>query len=188
MAISGNTYAVIIGSSAYSVYSDLDTTNDYLAGDFDATLWRAETNDDNKGRAIISAARALDALSWLGTKADADQPLAWPRTGVGLDDIADDEIPQEITDANALLAKYIHNGTIKTSSSTTASNIRRQRAGSVEIEYFNPTLIADPSLFPEDVMNLIRRFLGGTALAGSIATGVDCPSAFRDGFGVSGPY
>lgn len=180
---------VTIGTTDYEVYSDLDAADQFLDADFSATAWRAETDDDQKRRAKVSAFRTLNALSWAGEKADADQIPAWPRTGTGLSDIDDDEVPQEIIDAENLLAKYIHNGTVSVGSATTANNIRRQRAGSVEVEYFNPTLLVDPSQFPEDVMALIRRFLGGgsATFAGAIATGVHCPSGFCPGYGVSGP-
>lgn len=179
---------VTIGSTDYEVYSDLDTAEEYLAADFSAVLWRAEGDDDQKGRAKVSAFRLLNAFVWRGERADEDQLAAFPRTGMGLSDIDDDEVPQEIIDAENLLAKYIHTGAVNTAAATTASNIRRQKAGSVEVEYFNPTLITDPSQLPEDVMKLIRRFLGGASMLGSIATGVDCPSGFRPGYEVTGPF
>lgn len=188
MPTSGNTYAVTIGGIAYPVYSDLDTTNDYLAGDFEASAWRAEADNDQKGRAIVSGARLIDSMQFIGEKTDPDQLNQFPRTGMGLSDISDDEIPQEVIDANALLAKYIHAGTIKLGATTIASGIKRQKAGSVEVEYFSPVMLGDPTRLPQDVLDLLRRFLGGdTVYAGSIATGVDCPSGFRPDFGVSGP-
>lgn len=179
---------VLIAAVAYETYSDLAAADAYLAADFTATAWRAETDEDQKGRAKVTAFRTLNGLSWSGQKADEDQVAAFPRTGMGLSDIEDDEVPQDIIDAENLLAKYIHNGTISTTSATSASNIKSQRAGSVAVEYFSPTLVVDPALFPEDIMALIRRYMGGSAvLAGSIATGVNCPSGFRPDFGVSGP-
>lgn len=188
MPTSGNTYAVEISGIVYPVYSDLDTANEYLAADFNAAKWRAETDEDQLKRAIVSATRTLDSMAWLGTKTDPDQLNAFPRTGMGLSDISDDEIPQEIVDANALLARHIHDGSFIPSAVTLGSNVKRQKAGSVEIEYFSPTLLGDPNRLPQDVLDLVRRFLGGTAiLAGSIATGVHCPSGFRPGFDVTGP-
>lgn len=188
MAISGNTYAVTIGSITYPVYSDLDTTDEYLNADFAAGAWRAEADVDQKARAIVTGTRLLDALPWRGEKTDPDQENAFPRTGMGLSDIADDEIPQEITDANAILARHIHDGSLVLSSTTTASNIKRQKAGSVEVEYFSPIILGDPTRLPQDVLDLIKRFLAGTGVpAGVIATGTCRPSGFCPPYDVTGP-
>lgn len=179
---------VTITGNDYDVYSDVATADEYLAADFTATQWRAETDAEQKARAKVTAYRTLNQLSWRGDKTDPDQGPAFPRTGMGLSDIDDDEIPQEILDAENLLAKYVHNGTVSTSASTTASGVKRQKAGSVEIEYFNPLMVSDPTLFPEDVMDLIRRFLGGDRLVGgSIAYGTCTPSGFNPDYSVSGP-
>lgn len=160
---------VTIQSTDYDTYADVATANEFLAADFDATLWRDETESDQKGRALVTSTRLLNRLLWAGTKTDADQLGAWPRTGTGLSDVVDDEIPQEIVDASIVLAKLIHAGSKVDSSPTTLSNVRRQRAGSVEIEYFFPS--EDPSRLPVEVLELVARFLGGPAFAGVIASG-----------------
>lgn len=158
---------VTIDSNDYDVYADVETADAYLAGDFGATLWRAETDADQKARALVTATRILDRQNWVGEKTDPDQPLAWPRTGV--DGYDEDTTPQPIIDASIVLAKQIHAGSKVDDQASIESGIKRQKAGSVEVEYFIPT--SDPTRLPTAVQELVAPWLGGTGLAGSIASG-----------------
>jgi hypothetical protein len=160
---------VTIATVDYEVYADIETADAYLAADFGASLWRAEADEDQKARALVTATRILDRQLWPGQKEDPDQALAWPRTGTGISGVEDDEIPQPIIDASIILAKLIHAGSKVDDQATTDTGIKRQKAGSVEIEYFIPT--TDPSRLPVAVMELIGPFLGGAGFAGSIASG-----------------
>ncbi len=176
---------VTIGSNSYAVYSSLDYANKYLAGDFTATKWRAETDDDVLKRALISAARLLDRQVWPGTKEDADQLEAWPRTGVS--GVEDGEIPQQIIDANALLAKYIHEGSSVETSTSTANNTRRLKAGSAEIEYFFP--LTNGTRLPLPVQELLAGLLGtgGAVIAAAQSFDTDRCSSADDNYGRSAP-
>lgn len=147
---------ITIGAVNYDAYADLDYTNEFLAADFTATTWRAETDEDQQKRAIVTAARLLDRQPWPGDKEDEDQLPAWPRTGItGLED---GEIPQALIDANALLAKFIHEGSSVETSNSTAGNVRRIKAGSVEQEFFYPTAKTGTRL-PLPVHELIAGLL-----------------------------
>ena len=180
---------VSIDGNTYDVYADVDEADEYLAADFSATAWRAEADPDQKARALVSATRTLDRFNWPGDKYDADQALDWPRTGTGLDGVEDDVVPQEIVDASIVLAKLIHAGTFTTASSSSASNIKRQQAGSVSIEYFNPLLITDPTKLPSEVWDLISWLLAGAnVLGGAIAYGTCTPSGFDPDYSVAGPH
>jgi hypothetical protein len=175
---------VTISGTDYDVYADVATADEFLAADFSATLWRAETDEDQKARALVTATRLLDRMEWLGNKTDVDQPLEWPRSATGLDDVDPDVVPQAIIDGSVVLAKLIHSGSKVDSSASTSSNIRRQKAGSVEIEYFFP--LEDGTRLPTEVMELVSRYLaGGLGLGGAIASGtcgksITC-SDFRPG-------
>lgn len=161
---------ITLDGTDFETYADVAEADEYLAGDFGATIWRAETSDDLKGRALVTATRILDRMVWAGEKEDVDQLLAWPRTGTGATGVEDDVIPQDIISASIVLAKLVHSGSSVDSSSSTESNIRSQRAGSVAIEYFR--ISEDPTRLPTEVHELIRRFLGGSgAVAGVIAHG-----------------
>jgi hypothetical protein len=177
---------VTITPTDFEVYADVDAADAYLAGDFGAALWRAETVADQKARALITSTRLLNRLVWAGTMEDPDQPLAWPRSGTGIDGVEDDVIPQPIIDASIVLAKLIHAGSKVDDQSTTATGIKRQKAGSVEIEYFIPT--TDPQRLPTAVLELVGPYLGGAlGLAGSIASGVCSPGPDCPGYEPIGP-
>lgn len=171
----------------FEAYSSLAEADEYLAADFGATLWRAETDDDAKNRAIVTAARILNRMEWLGDKTDPDQALAFPRDDMGLDDYDDGETPQEIIDASIILAKLIHAGQKIDDNATIASGIKRQKAGSVEIEYFLPS--EDSTRLPTAVHELIWKFLAGSAsaIAATIAYGVDDESKFSPEYPRLGP-
>ena len=175
--------SITIGSKNYQAYSSLAYANEYLAADFSAVAWRAEADEDAKKRAIVSAARLLDRQIWPGTKEDEDQLEAWPR--VGVNGVEDGEIPQAVIDANALLAKFIHEGSTVETSSTTASNVKRIKAGSVEQEYFFPS--ATSTRLPLPVSELLKGLFGsGERIAASIAYDTDGCSVADDSFRLSG--
>lgn len=166
---------VQIDSLPFTTYADLATADEYLEGDFSATTWRANTaDDDNKSRALVTATRILNRMPW---SADRD----WPRPGT--DDTQTGTIPQDIIDASIVLANLIYNGSQVDNQATTATGIRRQKAGSVEVEYFFPT--TDPSRLPVAVQELIGPYLASVSF-GSLASGV-CGYAPCDNFKPIGP-
>lgn len=160
---------VTIGGTDYDTYATVAEADEYLAADFTATAWRAETDEDQKSRALVTATRLLDRQTWPGEKADEFQPLAWPRTGVtGYDDY---EVPQAVIDACCLLAKYIHEGSTLETSPTTANNTKRLKAGSAEIEYFFP--LSNGTRLPLPVMELLAGLLGAAGSSVSAAQSFD---------------
>lgn len=179
--------AVEIGSQEYQTYASDAEAHEYLAADFGAAVWRAEDDEDQHARALVTATRILDRMAWAGDKADAAQALAWPRTGTGITGVEDDAIPQPIIDASILLAKLIHAGSAVDGTPSTAQSIKRQRAGSVEQEFFRS--FDDPTRLPTEVHELIGPYLAGSGgVGGAIASGVCEPTAFHPGYGLSGPY
>src|SRR4051812_20696630 len=97
---------VTIGSAAYDVYADISDAAMYLDATITeaGTAWRA-SDSDTQSRALVSATRWLDGASWTGTKTDADQSLAWPRTDIT--DVATDAIPVQLTYACIELAAML---------------------------------------------------------------------------------
>ncbi len=169
----------------YDTYATVAEADDYLEADFTATVWRAETDDDEKARALVTATRLLDRQIWPGEKADEAQPLAWPRMGVtGYDDY---EIPQAVIDACCLLAKYIHEGSTVETSVSTANNTRRLKAGSAEIEYFFP--LANGTRLPLPVQELLAGLLGGgSAISAAQSFGTDGTPVAGENFGLSSGF
>lgn len=179
---------ITISSVDYNSNAEVADADDYLAADFTATGWQAETSTDKKARALITATRILDRVDWPGSKTDDDQLGAWPRTGTGIDGVDEDEIPTGIVNATIELGRFIYDGsTVGTEAQPDTNKIKRQKAGSVEIEYISPALLSEPSRFPLPVQELIAPFLGSTGFAGAISHGTDgcsvADDSFRPGFG-----
>lgn len=177
---------ITIGAVDYHSYATVAEADSYLEADFTATAWRDEEDEDQKARALVTASRLLDRLVWLGEKTDEDQTTAWPRDGVpGVDD---GTTPQQVADATCVLASMILDGNEVVTSPSQASNIKRQKAGSVEQEFFRPGGATNARL-PLPVAELLRGLLGGIAsLAGSIAYGTDGCSTADDSYGLSHGY
>lgn len=87
--------------------------------------------------ALVMACDLMETLDWRGTKTEGDGPLVWPRTDVVLDDgteIAVDEIPQKIKDAQCQLAIENAAGT-DLQPSGTGQEVIREKVDVLEVEY-----------------------------------------------------
>jgi hypothetical protein len=120
--------ATVGGASANS-YLTLSAANDLIDGlvqNDDVTAWASAT-DDQKNRALYTAAQRIDRERFLGARATDTQSLQWPRTGVRKPDtyintyavgfpfrittdyFTDTEIPDQVKKAQAELAVYLNN-------------------------------------------------------------------------------
>lgn len=120
--------ATVGGASANS-YLTLAAAELIVEGfvqDDDVTAWASATNDQ-KNRALYTAAQRLDRERFLGARATDTQALQWPRTGVRKPDTyintyavgfpfrittdyyTDTEIPDQIKKAQVVLAVYLNN-------------------------------------------------------------------------------
>ena len=115
-------------ANSYLTLADAQAIIDGFVEDADVTAWASATTDQ-KNRALFTATQRLDRERFLGARATDTQALQWPRTGVRKPDTyintyavgfpfrittdyyTDDEIPQQIKYAQALLAVYLHNNT-----------------------------------------------------------------------------
>ena len=106
-AITVETGGAGAAANAYASVADGDA---YHAGHLYGTAW-AEANTAQKEKALIWASRLLDEnVAWHGRRAQRDQGLAWPRTGVRDRDgygIASDTVPAAVVDATAELARAL---------------------------------------------------------------------------------
>lgn len=166
---------VDIGVDTYSAFADLDTADLYIAAD--ATLaepWSV-LDDDGKGRNIVTATRILIRQPWKEAPSIDDPPAA-------------------VRDATCEFAGAIAAGYDLSTSPAASLQVRRQKAGSVEVEYFRnidgPGYRPPP--LPLAVWELIKPLLksadseGGLAL--SIASGTDGCSLADAGLGYDTPY
>jgi len=120
--------ATVGGASANS-YLTLAAAQDLIDGmveNDDVTAWASATTDQ-KNRALYSATQRLDRERFLGARATDTQALQWPRTGVRKPDtyintyaigfpfkittdyFTDTEVPDQIKQAQVVLAVYLNN-------------------------------------------------------------------------------
>ncbi len=120
--------ATVGGASAnsYITLSDANSTIEGLIIDDDVQAWISAT-DDNKNRALFTAAVRVDRERFLGARVTDTQALQWPRTGVrkpdtyintyatgfpfriSTDYFTDTEIPDQVKKAQVILAVYLNN-------------------------------------------------------------------------------
>jgi hypothetical protein len=160
-----------------------DSANSYLDAKIGAGAWILASEDDRE-RAMVSAARMLDRLKWKGTKTVANQPLAWPRTGVTLSDgtaVDSTYYPLAVTHASYELAfVLLTNPTAFSQNAQGGSgNIKRLKAGSAEIEYFKSVAFG---VLPPEVLGLVSDYLSkpGVGTGTAIISGVTDESIFDD--------
>lgn len=168
---------VTINSIDYTVYGDLEDALEYLGADPNAATFRAATEEE-QGRWLVGANRYLDRQPWLGEKEDEDQAQAFPRTGMGLSDIDDDEVPADIIYASYELASALANGFNPATTSSAAQSTKRLKADTVEIEYFRGAE-GSPYRFPIGIWELIRRYIQGPSTATAYASGT-CGDSITD--------
>jgi len=129
------------------------------------TAWE-NADDDAKERALVLASDYMTQawrLKWRGSLVNALQSLPWPRDGVPVPDFFDpfeksqpnvpiafqdtyfipvNVIPQEIKDAQMLLARAQMDDTgavTNTLQGSLGRQTKREKAGSLEVEYMDPS-------------------------------------------------
>ena len=120
--------ATVGGASAnsYLTLTEANTIVEGLILDDDVTAWDSSSND-NKARALYTAAVRVDREWFLGARVTNTQALQWPRTGVrkpdtyintyatgfpfriSTDYFTDTEIPEQVKKAQVILAVYLNN-------------------------------------------------------------------------------
>lgn len=163
---------VTISGKTYTVYGDVAAADEYLGGSVTADAWRA-ADADTKARSLVSAARWIDAQSWVEA----------------FDTFAKREAEPAFVNASFELAAGFA-GDADFQTSFAAVQAKRIKAGSVEIENFRGSTVQVSSVFPTAIMAMIGKWLagrGGAGFAGSVSfgtcreTNLDQPYDFRDG-------
>lgn len=155
---------ITIATVDYVSYASVAEADAYLAVDPVRSAAWAALSTDQKGQKLVAATRRLDQLNWNGQKTgtDAAQPNAWPRTGLTYPDgtaVPDDEVPQAVEDACCLLAGSIAINAKAAESGSSASNTKRVKAGTAEVEFFRPT--AGVPLQDESAWALVKFYTTG---------------------------
>lgn len=173
---------VLIGSAVYTSFVSLDDAEFYAVGATNFETWNALT-DDEKSRFLVSSTRTLDRQNWKGEKTDSDNVHEWPRTGIaGVDDAT---LPVNIINATIELALALADGSTAQTQSGGETEVKRLKAGSVEIENFRR--ISDLTVvrrFPLIVTELIQELLKSSGI-GAKSSGTGKKSPFSKDFSLT---
>ncbi|QDP68225.1 MAG: hypothetical protein Unbinned1007contig1000_37 [Prokaryotic dsDNA virus sp.] len=113
-------------ANSYQTLAEAQAIIDGLVEDDDVVAWSSATTDQ-KNRALFTAAVRINRERFIGAKAKQNQKMQWPRVGVRKPDTftstyvsgfpyrltadyyTETEIPDEVKEAQAILATYLNN-------------------------------------------------------------------------------
>lgn len=160
--------ATLSGAAANS-YVTLAAADTYFETTPDSSTWTDKTTDA-KNRALISATRWIDALSFYGDRCTETQALKWPRDNYTVDgvDLACSLIPQGIKVATYELARALANDTDAVTGSTGTSGIYDEvKLGDLQVKYKSSSTTSGVINNVFDVYPWLQSYLGPYCLAGA---------------------
>jgi hypothetical protein len=97
-----------VGGTTANSYLTLAAADAIVETMLGTVAWTGAT-ENNRIRALVTATRGLDTLTWIGTRTTTTQALAWPRTDASCDgtDYASDAIPSQLSYATFDLANAL---------------------------------------------------------------------------------
>jgi hypothetical protein len=135
-----------VGGASSNSFLDSDAADTYFDNRLNSDAWD-DADSTDKDKALITASKELNILSWLGYKATTAQRLAWPRAMVINPDSAysqefysESEIPQRVKDAtceNAL--ELLKAGTTDLTSQDSSREIKSETVGPISVTYAEPS-------------------------------------------------
>lgn len=139
---------LIVGTNTYVT---LATADAHFAARLHADTWDA-ASDDTKERALLMAALLLDRhILWLGTKADPEQAMEWPR--VGVDWLPAVQVPQAVMVAQMELALLLL--TQDTTALPDTAGLKTIQADTLKIEVNAADRVKS---IPDSIFALIRVY------------------------------
>jgi len=160
--------ATLGGTSANS-YVTLAAANTYFETVPDSSTWVSKT-DDQKNRALISATRWIDALTFYGNRCTDTQALKWPREEYKVDgiDLSCTLIPEGIKVATYELARAFANDTDAiTGTSGTTGIYDEVELGELRVKYNKTSQTSGVINNVFDVYPWLQTYLGPYCLGGA---------------------
>jgi len=160
--------ATIGGASANS-YVTLADADAYFETTPDSTTWDDKT-DDQKNRALITATRWIDALSFYGKRCSETQALKWPRKEYKVDgiELACTLIPVGIETATYELARALANDTDSITGSMGTTGIYDQvELGELKVKYNKTSQTSGVINNVFDVYPWLQSYLGPYCMGGA---------------------
>jgi hypothetical protein len=160
--------ATLSGASANS-YVTLAAANAYFETVPDSSTWTDKT-DDQKNRALISATRWIDGLSFYGDRCTTTQALKWPRDEYTVDgiDLACTLIPEPIKTATYELARALANDTDAITGTTGTTGIYDEvELGELKVKYNKTSQTSGVINNVFDVYPWLQSYLGPYCMGGA---------------------
>jgi hypothetical protein len=160
--------ATLSGASSNS-YVTLADADAYFETTPDSGTWTDKTNDQ-KNRALISATRWIDALSFYGDRCTDTQALKWPREDYTVDgvDLACTLIPDGIKTATYELARAFANDTTAiTGTSGTTGIYDEVKLGDLQVKYNKTSQTSGVINNIFDVYPWLQTYLGPYCMGGA---------------------
>ncbi len=160
--------ATLAGATANS-YVTLASADTYFETVPDSSTW-VDKSTDAKNRALISATRWIDALSFYGDRCTETQSLKWPRENYKVDGIAlaCTLIPAPIKVATYELARALVNDTSSITGSTGTTGIYDQvELGDLKVKYKDSSTTSGVINNVFDVYPWLQSYLGPYCMGGA---------------------
>ena len=160
--------ATLAGASANS-YVTLAAANTYFETVPESSTWTNKT-DDQKNRALISATRWIDSLSFYGDRCSETQSLKWPREDYKVDGIAlaCTAIPSPIKVATYELARALANDTDSIIGNTGTSGLYDEvELGELRVKYNKTSQAVGLVTNVFDVYPWLQSYLGPYCMGGA---------------------
>ena len=160
--------ATLGGASANS-YVTLADADAYFETVPDSTDWVSKSTDQ-KNRALISATRWIDVLSFYGKRCSETQALKWPREDYKVDgiELACTLIPFGIEVATYELARALANDTDAITGSTGTTGIFDQvELGELKVRYKSSSMTPGVINNVFDVYPWLQSYLGPYCIGGA---------------------
>ncbi len=130
--------------------------------------WAAKSAEE-KEAGLLYATTYLDSnFIWIGNIKDESQALGWPRRNAYDHEgrlISGDTVPTKVKYACAELSLLSANsGSTLSSSSTSSGRVKRQKVGSLEVEYFNDEEAETIASTASETQKLALQLLFGLAV------------------------
>lgn len=157
-----------VGGAAANSYVTLAAADIYFETVPDSSTWTNKTTDA-KNRALISATRWIDALSFYGDRCSETQALKWPRDNYTVDgiDLACTLIPDGIKTATYELARALANDTSAITGTTGTTGIYDEVAlGDLKVKYNKTSQTSGVINNVFDVYPWLQSYLGAYCIGG----------------------
>lgn len=160
--------ATLSGASANS-YVTLAAADTYFETVPNSSTWTDKTTDA-KNRALISATRWIDSLSFYGDRCTTTQALKWPREDYTVDgvDLACTLIPDGIKVATYELARALANDTDSITGSTGTTGLYDEVAlGDLRVKYKPSSTTSGVINNVFDVYPWLQSYIGAYCMGGA---------------------